>query len=132
MPNSDIHKVRELYFHATPPGQVDEAYRLLSGISGLEVTRSARPFCLIVRYDVHEYTLEGLENALTAQGFHLSGTLLVKLRRALVYYCESVQRANHQAPERQTKQSHKIYVRAWEQHPHGDSDTTPEEWREYR
>lgn len=132
MPTSDIHKVRELYFHTTPPGQVDEAFRLLSGVIGLEIARSARSNCLIIRYDVREYTLEGLENALTAQGFHLSNTLLIKLRRALVYYCESVQRGNEQAPERQTKQTNTIYIRAWEQHPHGDSDTTPEEWREYR
>ncbi|MDQ5915961.1 MAG: hypothetical protein QG584_1854, partial [Pseudomonadota bacterium] len=24
------------------------------------------------------------------------------------------------------------YVHAWEQHPHGDHDDTPPEWREYK
>ncbi len=129
---SETFKVRELYFHRTPPGQVDDAYRLLEGIVGLEVARSARPDCLIIRYEVTEYTLEGLENALIAQGFHLSSTLLIKLKRAMIYYCESVQRCNTAILPRQTKQTNSIYIKAWEHHPHGDSDATPKEWREYR
>jgi hypothetical protein len=30
------------------------------------------------------------------------------------------------------RSSTKGYVHAWEQHPHGDHDDTPPEWREYK
>ena len=37
------------------------------------------------------------------------------------------------APEKRLKQcSQEAYVHAWEQHPHGDHDDTPPEWREYK
>lgn len=128
---SDLRKTREITFTRLPPEQVEQALQLLNGVEGLEVRPGTRPHTLTVTYNVRHYTLEGLENALSLQGFHLDNSLLLKLRRALVYYCENVQRENLNAPEPQQK-ARKIFAQAYEHHPHGDHDDTPAEWREYR
>lgn len=127
----DLEKNREIVFHSLPLGQVDRAVELLVGLQGLDVTRSRMPDRLLVRYNVCEYTLEGLETALSNQGFHLDGSLLVKLKRSLAYFCENVQRLNVAANEPDIK-SQKAFVKVYENHMHGDRDETPEEWRTYK
>ena len=127
----DLEKIREIVFHPLPPGQTERALTLLAGLEGLEVTIGVDTLRLQVRYHICEYTLEGLETALASQGFHLDNSLLSKLRRALAYYCESVQRRNVAANEPDIK-SQQAFMKVYEQHLHGDSDETPEEWRSYK
>lgn len=126
----DILKQREILFHGTPPGQVERARALLEGLPNLKVVRRDGR-CIEVHYCVHEYTLEALESGLSAQGFHLATTLMIKLKRALVYYVERVQRDNLKIPEVQTK-NYQAHVEAWGKRPHGDHDDTPNEWRQYK
>lgn len=126
---SDLVKTRELAFNATPPGQAERARRLLEGLDGLDV-RPLRPDCLALRYNLCEYTLEGLETGLIAQGFHLDGSLLARLRRALVHYCEDVQRRNVAANPPDVKSQ--AFIQSYEHHLHGDRDDTPVEWRDYK
>ena len=95
----DLEKEREIVFHALPVGQVERALILLEGMDGLTVVAGIEANYLLVRYNVCEYTLEGLESALSNQGFHLDNSLLSKLKRALAYFCESVQRRNVAANE---------------------------------
>lgn len=127
----DLEKIREIVFHPLPAGQVDRARVLLEGLEGLEVRVGAAPNCLQVRYHVCEYTLEGLETALSSQGFHLDNNLLSKLRRALACFCEGVQRRNLKAGQPDIK-SQQAFMKAYERHLHGDRDETPEEWRSYK
>lgn len=127
----DIAKTREILFSMLPPGQVAQALAVLTGLDDLQVKSGARDNALEVAYSVADYTLEGLESALVAQGFQLDNSLLSRITRALIYYCEEVQRENLLAPERQSR-NREIFVQAYEHHPHGDRDETPEEWREYR
>jgi hypothetical protein len=127
----DLEKNREIVFHSLPAGQVERALSLLQGLDGLEVMVGTDANRLLVRYHICEYTLEGLEIALTSQGFHLDNSLLSKLRRALAYFCESVQRRNVAANEPDIK-SQQAFMRVYEQHLHGDCDDTPEEWRTYK
>lgn len=127
----DLEKEREIVFHALPVGQVDRALSLLEGLEGVWAESGALPNQLRVRYHVCEYTLESLEVALSSQGFHLDNSLLSKLKRALAYFCESVQRRNLAANEPDAK-SQQAFVKVYERHLHGDSDETPEEWREYK
>lgn len=89
------------------------------------------PTHLRVRYHVCEYTLEGLETALSSQGFHLDNSLLSKLKRALAYFCEGIQRSNVEANEPDIK-SQQAFMKVYENHLHGDRDDTPEEWRDYK
>lgn len=127
----DLEKYREIVFHALPYGQVERALVLLEGLDGLEVTVCQQGNCLLVRYHICEYTLEGLESALANQGFHLDNSLMSKLRRALAYFSESVQRQNVAANEPDIK-SQQAFMEVYERHLHGDRDDTPEEWRGYK
>jgi hypothetical protein len=127
----DIQKRREIVFHGTPPGQAGQALDLLSGLPGLEV-EALGAVTLEVRYCVVDYMLRDLEEALFEQGFHLEGTLLLRLKRALIYYSERVQRENMVQPEVRTKNYYKAHMEGWEKRPHGDHDETPAEWRQYK
>lgn len=127
----DLEKHREIVFHPLPPGQGVRAAELLAGIDGLSVSWCEAQHCLRVRYNICEFTLEGIETALVEQGFHLDNSLLVKLKRSLAYFCEGVQRRNIAANEPDIK-SQRAFVKVYEAHLHGDSDATPEEWREYK
>ena len=127
----DLEKDREIVFHALPTGQVERALILLEGMDGLTVAVGTEANHLLVRYLVCEYTLEGLETALASQGFHLDNSLLCKLKRALAYFCESVQRRNLAANEPDIK-SQQAFMKVYDRHLHGDRDETPEEWRDYK
>jgi hypothetical protein len=127
----DLEKNREIVFHSLPVGQAERALSLLQGLDGLEVTVGVGANRLLVRYHVCEYTLEGLETALSSQGFHLDNSLLSKLKRALAYFSESVQRRNVAANEPDIK-SQQAFMKVYERHLHGDCDDTPEEWRGYK
>lgn len=127
----DLEKYRVIVFHALPTGQVERALSLLEGMDGLTVVAGTEVNHLQVHYHVCEYTLEGLETALASQGFHLDNSLLSKLRRALAYFCESVQRRNVAANEPDIK-SQQAFIKVYDRHLHGDRDETPEEWRDYK
>ena len=127
----DLEKNREIIFHALPAGQAERALVLLEGLEGLEVIIGDDGKHIRVRYHVCEYTLEGLESALSSQGFHLDNSLLSKVKRALAYFCENVQRSNVEANEPDIK-SQQAFMKVYERHLHGDRDETPEEWRDYK
>ncbi len=128
----DTTKEREIRFHDTPPGQLTQALHLLGGLEGLTVRPASVPNTLIARYDLADYTLEGLETGLSEQGFHLDNSLYCKLMRAIIYFCEETQLRNLRSPERLIKKSNEIYVKAYGHHPHGDRDEMPPELREYK
>jgi len=127
----DLEKNREIVFHPLPAGQVERVLALLDGLEGVHAQRGTRPHTVIVRYNVGEYTLEGLESALINQGFHLDGSLMSRLRRALAYFSENVQRRNVAANEPDIK-SQQAFMGVYDRHLHGDRDDTPEEWRDYK
>ncbi|MBP9218141.1 MAG: hypothetical protein KBD39_05385 [Sterolibacterium sp.] len=124
-------KKRRLYFDNLHPEQTEQVRQLLDGIEGLTVTTTSGR-CLVVRYNLTEYTLAGLEKALASQGFRLQDTLLHRWFRALIHFWEDTQLRNLRLPERLLKKSNEVYVKAWEHHPHGDHDETPVELREER
>ncbi len=126
----DVDKRREIAFHPLPPGQVERALDLLGTLAGLKVRRLGA-LAVEVSYCINDHTLQDLEALLDQHEFHLENTLLIRVRRALVHYCEHVQRDNLQSPEVQTK-LFKPSIEAWEKHPHGDHDETPIEWRQYK
>jgi hypothetical protein len=128
-PQPGTRKHRELRFDHIRPGQVEEAKRLLAGLDGIDLEIGEIPNSLAIWYELRDYTLEGLETALTRQGFHLDNSLYAKLMRAVVYFCEETQLRNMRVPERLIKKSHEVYSKVWEHHPHGDHDDTPPELR---
>ncbi len=129
IPQHGTRKQRELRFDHRFPGQVDRARALLDGLEGMTVAAGATPGSLSITYEICDYTLEGLEAALRAQGFHFEGGILRKLHNALVHFSEETQLRNMRCPERLLKKSHDIYSRAWDRHAHGDHDDTPPDLR---
>ena len=126
----DVNKRRELVFHPLPLGQIALAANLLGQVPGLEVSQVG-PLSLQLEYCIADHCLEDIENLLWSEGFHLEGTLLIRIKRNLVYYCERVQRENLGKPAPRTK-NYPAHVEAWNKRPHGDHDETPTEWRQYK
>jgi hypothetical protein len=131
-PQAGTRKHRELRFDKLRPWQVEQAKTLLKSLDRMEVVTGILPNSLSIWYEVTDYTMEGIENALIERGFHLENTLYCKMIRALVYFCEDTQLRNMRQPERLLKKSNEIYSKAWEHHPHGDHDDTPVELRQDR
>lgn len=127
-----LEKAREIRFRPLPPGQVERALSSLRLLQNLRVESGSRPLTVVVRYSIMDYSLEVLESALVEAGFHLDQSLFVRLRRALINFCEETQRHNLLSPERLIKQSNEVYIKAYDHHPHGDHDDTPLELREYK
>jgi len=133
MADADLKKKREILFSKFPPGQVPEAADDLQHIEAVEVRAKFEKHSLDVSYDLQQHTLRELDEHLVDKGFHLDNTLYTKLTRALIYYVEDTQLHNIGAPEKRLKRTaSEAYVNAWKQHPHGDHDDTPPEWRQYK
>ena len=130
MAEDELHKQRDILLHALPPGQTTRAALALAGLPGVQVEQRA-PRMLRVHYDLREHTLAGLEDYLARSGFHLDGSLLQKLLRALAHYSEEVQQENLAAQDAELK-AREIYVRQYGHRLHGDRDATPKEWRAYK
>lgn len=131
-PRPGTIKQREIRFTKLPAGQAEKAAELLAGLELLQVTVGPGSRAVTVRYDLVDYTCEGLENALRNLGYHLDNSVYWKIVRALVYFTEEVQLSNLKEPARLIKKSNEVYIQAYEHHPHGDHDDTPAELREDR
>ncbi len=129
---SGVAKTREIRFKDFPPGQAAQAWRSLAALRGVRVEAGPDELTLIVHYNVLDFTLRLLDEALTNAGFHLDRSLLIRLHRALIYYVEDTQVHNLRSPERLIKQSHEVYIQAYAHHPHGDHDDTPPDLRDFK
>lgn len=129
---SGVAKTREIRFKDFPPGQAAQAWRSLAALRGVQVEAGRDELTLVVHYNVLDFTLRLLDEALTNAGFHLDRSLLIRLHRALIYYVEDTQVHNLRSPERLIKQSHEVYIQAYAHHLHGDRDETPPELREFK
>jgi hypothetical protein len=125
-------KHRDIRFDKIRPSQVEDAVELLSRLENMDAAPGTMNNSVSIWYEVSDYTLEGIENALISRGFHLENSLYCKLVRAVVYYCEATQLRNMKVPERLIKKSHEVYSQAWDHHAHGDHDDTPTDLREER
>jgi len=132
LPQPDTRKTRELRFDSGHAGQIARAVNLLSGLPGMSVGPGSTPFSLSVSYELREYTLEGLEAALGAQGFHFDTSIVRRIERAIIHFTEETQLRNMRVPERLIKKSQQVYSKAWDKHLHGDHDDTPQDLRQDR
>jgi hypothetical protein len=129
----DLQKERLLVFTEEPANQVFAAYMLLVGLEKFHVEMGPIPRSLLLRYSVQDYSLEALEKSLAREGFRMKSTLLGNIKKHLIHYCEDVQYHNLKTPEPRTKNNaQEIFVKAYEQHPHGNHDDTPKELREFK
>ena len=132
LPQPDTHKTRELRFEPGHAGEIGRAVNLLSGLPGMLVAPGETANSLSVSYELGDYTFEGLEAALVAQGFHFDSSIVRRIQRALIHFSEETQLRNMRVPERLIKKSQQVYSRVWEKHMHGDHDSTPQDLRQDR
>jgi hypothetical protein len=124
---------QDLYFADEPAGQLEHAFTLLSGLDKMTVEKTSEANRLRISYSLRDYSLEGLESALKQAGFCFKETLLNKITKRLIFYCEDVQYHNLNTPEHLTKSNTPVvFAKIYENHPHGDHDDTPKELREYK
>lgn len=128
----DAQRIQDIRFASPLGGQSERALSLLTALPGLGVSRCVEPDRIQVRYDLAHYTLRWIESYLEEQGACLDASLLSRIKRTLVYFCEDTLTRNAKAPQRLIKQSNQVYVKAYEHHQHGDHDDTPPELREYK
>ncbi len=129
----ELQKTRELVFSDEPSCQVEQAYLLLSGMENMKVERGNHANSLIIHYSLEHYTHEGLEIALVKEGFQFKESLLDKMHKQVVHYCEDVQHQNLSIPEHPTKKNEsEVFAKVYEHHPHGNHDDTPKDLREYK
>lgn len=115
----DLDKQREIVFTPEPADQVERALLLLCGLPNLTVSSSAKPHTLEIRYNLRDYTLAGLEHALTVEGFTLDHSFLHSIGRNIIFYCEDTTLHNLETPTHVTKQNEKdVFVEVHDQHSH--------------
>lgn len=61
----ELNRQNDILFSTEPPGQIERAYQLISGLPECKVAFSNTANALRVSYNLRRYTLEGLENGLT-------------------------------------------------------------------
>ena len=110
----------------------DRVREALCELESLIVEEAGQPNAVSISYDINEHTLESIENALRAWGYHLDDSLISKLYRALIYYSEATELRGFRQPEQLSKKYHVTYSQAWERHSHGDRDETPHDLRQDR
>lgn len=130
--DNDLEKRRELLFTAQPADQASRALSILSGLPKLKTSRSDKPCTLVVSYNLKDYTLAGLEQALEQEGFVLDHSFLHQMARNIIYYCEDTGRHNMEIKSHVTKKNEKeVFVEVSGQHTHHEHAGIPPELREY-
>jgi len=128
----DLEKRRELLFTAEPADQVTRALAILSGLPDLKADRAPAAYTLEIIYNLRDYTLEDLENALEKEGFYLDHSFLHNIGRNIIYYCEDTIRHNMEIRGHVTKKNEKeLFVEVCGQHLHQEHAAKPPEQREF-
>lgn len=130
---SELDKQREIVFSAEPPGQVEHAYRFLSGLPGCKTEYGDTANALRVSYNLHDHTLDSLEIRLTGEGFRLDHGMLHSIGRQIIHYCEDTICHNLGIPAYPTKKNEReVFAEAYDHEPHGDRDDVLPELRDYK
>lgn len=129
----ELDKTRDLNFSPEHPGESEKAFYLLSGLPDLRVEKTDRPNVLSIAYNLHHYTLEGIETALGEEGFHLDHSLLHGIGRKVVYYCEDTTCHNMDIPVHPTKMNQQaVFSSAYEHQHHSDGADLIPEMRDFK
>ncbi len=129
---SPLVKHRDIRFCRLHPDkqQAHSAGLVLSDMEGIHTLRPLDTHLLQVSYDITTLSLCLIEDVLADLGFHLDNSLTVKLKRALHYYTEEVERANLGIDECSCA-GRQIFINRYQRLRHGCRDERPEHWRNY-
>ncbi len=125
-------KAREISFCVLHPdkSQAHSASLVLDGIDGLDTIRLLSDHTLHVRYDIKIITLQMIEEGLVESGYHLGNSLLIRLKRALFYYTEEIERENLGLSSA-SGVTPQVFINSYRKICHGCRDQRPEYWRNY-
>ncbi|MFW2373011.1 MAG: hypothetical protein ACN4GM_07805 [Gammaproteobacteria bacterium] len=132
MNQNDLIKRREIRFcrlHPDPE-QARSALLLLSDADGIIDTQYVDELSLLVSYDLRSLTLQAIEEVLATLGYHLDGSLITRMKRALYAYSEETQRANMESAV-ETDNTTTVFIKRYTNNYHGCRDTRPVHWRKY-
>lgn len=129
----ELIKHREITFVALYPvlNQAHRAALLLADVEGIIQAQPATPLLLQVQYDLLQITLRQIEDALRDMGLHMEDHLLPRLKRALYYYMEEIQRENLGCEQGESNCTKRVFVVRYQKINHACRDQRPEHWRRY-
>lgn len=128
----DLEKKRELWFAAEPADQAAHALIILTGLPNLKAFATPKAHVLEIHYNLRDYTLAGLENALEQEGFNLDQSFLHQVGRNIINYCEDTSRHNMEIRGHVTKKNEKdVFIELSGHHLHKEHAGKPPELREY-
>jgi hypothetical protein len=130
---NEVIKHRDLHFCPLHPDkqQAQSVMLVLGDIDGIENLQLVDNHHLQVSYDIQKLTLQIIETALIEAGYHLDNSLLHRLKRALYYYTEDVQRDNMGLVKGNCNCTTRLFINRYSRQPHGCRDTRPDHWRRY-
>jgi hypothetical protein len=128
-----LKKQREILFDPLhpDPNQAHSATLALNDFNGIEHIDVLSPTRLMVRYYLNKVTLADIEFVLRELGYHLDGSIMSKMKRALYAYTEETERANHGYSSSQGKSTRDVFIKQYQKRPHGCRDPRPSHWRDY-
>jgi hypothetical protein len=135
---SKVIKHREIHFcpiHANPD-QAHSAVFIINDLQGVLMSHALDHHRIKLAYDLEKITLEEIETILRNEGFHLDNSILSKIKRSIVFYCEEASRENSR-DERLIQEVHDrhksdvIYLRPTKKKLCDCRDNRPEHWRQY-
>ena len=134
-PVPEFIKHREIGFRDLHPDprQAHNAALLLADVKGILRTSIPHPErnSIVVVYDLNHICLRIIEELLGEFGFHLEGSLMTKLKRALYYYTEDNEMQGSKTHKDQDASTREIFMRCYRCKDHGCRDIRPEHWRNY-
>ncbi|MCP3867977.1 MAG: hypothetical protein GY703_07780 [Gammaproteobacteria bacterium] len=129
----ELTKTRQIEFSELhpDPAQAQTAALLLEDVEGVLEATAESPILLRLRYNLLQISLEQVETALTAAGFHISTRLMCAIKRALCYYTEETQRSNNGCPKGESNCTRKVFINRYQRRNHALRDPRPDHWRKY-
>ncbi len=95
--HQQLIKHREIHFgtiHADP-NQAHTAVFAVNDLPGVLMSHALNDHCIKIAYDLNRITLAEIESILHNEGFHLDNSILAKIKRSIVFYCEEASRENN-------------------------------------
>jgi len=128
----NLNKHRDILFDSLhpDPNQAHSATLAISDLNGIEQIDVISPTRIAVRYQLSLITLADIEFVLRELGYHLDGSLMSKMKRALYAYTEETERANlgYTSSQQSTRD---VFIKQYQKRPHGCRDPRPDYWRDY-
>lgn len=136
--SQQVIKYREIHFcsiHADP-NQAHSAVFIVNDLHGVLMSHALDHHRIKIAYNLEQITLIEIEDILSNEGFHLDNSILAKIKRSIVFYCEEASRENSKTERliREAHDKHKsdvIYLRPKKKRLCDCRDHRPEHWRHY-